>query len=484
MDETSTTRHWLDDPPTVGAILVAHNGATWLPKVLASFAHMFYAPTTWRVVDVSSTDGSADLLRDSFGAERITYAPSGTGFGEAVRLGLESMPRTDWIWLLHDDSSVLPGTLSGLLDTATSAPDIAAVGPKIREWPSLRRLLEVGLTITATGSRETGLETGEPDAGQHDRPRDVLAVNTAGMLIRRDVWDELNGLDPNLPLFYDDIDFGWRVARAGYRTRTAPTAVVFHAESSRRGTRTRTARRRAALGGAPGGDLHAARQHPDATLPVAVRPAVLRVAPAGRRPADRQGPRGGERRAPGAALGLHRIRSSSSRPGGGDGPTAKRPHREIRHLLAPFWLPYQHGFDMVRDTATALIKPEAVETVGRRSTTLDQAPDEAEDLDDGPSLLQRRPWLAAVLVLIVLSVIAGRGLFGGGLHGGALLPAPGSSAGWWGLLFGGAHDVGLPSDTLPPVFALPAGRALDAGVVPPRSRDHARRWCSRCRWPR
>ncbi len=113
MDETSTTRHWLDDPPTVGAILVAHNGATWLPKVLASFAQMFYAPTTWRVVDVSSTDGSADLLRDSFGAERITYAPSGTGFGEAVRLGLESMPRTDWIWLLHDDSSVLPGTLSG-----------------------------------------------------------------------------------------------------------------------------------------------------------------------------------------------------------------------------------------------------------------------------------------------------------------------------------------------------------------------------------
>ena len=164
-------------------------------------------------------------MRDSFGAERITYAPSGTGFGEAVRLGLESMPRTDWIWLLHDDSSVLPGTLSGLLDTATSATDIAMVGPKIREWPSLRRLLEVGVTVTSAGARETGLETGEPDAGQHDRPRDVLAVNTAGMLVRRDVWDELGGLDPDLPLHFDDVDLGWRLARAGYRTRTAPTAV-------------------------------------------------------------------------------------------------------------------------------------------------------------------------------------------------------------------------------------------------------------------
>ncbi len=454
MDETSTTRHWLDDPPTVGAILVAHNGASWLPKVLVSFAQMFYAPTTWRVVDVSSTDGSADLLRDSFGAERITYAPSGTGFGEAVRLGLESMPRTDWIWLLHDDSSVLPGTLSGLLDTATSAPDIAAVGPKIREWPSLRRLLEVGLTVTATGSRETGLETGEPDAGQHDRPRDVLAVNTAGMLIRRDVWDELNGLDPNLPLFYDDIDFGWRVARAGYRTMTAPSAVMFHAESSRRGTRIRTAgdvphweERRAAIY-----TLLANTPMPR-FLWQYVRlfcGSLLRVAGMliGKDPEAASDELLGLRSAyahPFKLMKARRRRRAS----------AKRSHREIRHLLAPFWLPYQHGFDIVRDTATALIKPEAVETVGRRSTTLDQAPDEAEDLDDGPSLLQRRPWLAAVLVLIVLAVVAGRGLFGGVLHGGALLPAPESSAGWWQLLFGGRHDVGLPSETLPPIFALP-----------------------------
>lgn len=454
MDETSETRHWLDDPPTVGAILVAHNGATWLPKVLASFAHMFYAPTTWRVVDVSSTDGSADLLRDSFGAERITYAPSGTGFGEAVRLALESMPRTDWIWLLHDDSSVLPGTLSGLLDTATSAPDVAAVGPKIREWPSLRRLLEVGLTITATGSRETGLETGEPDAGQHDRPRDVLAVNTAGMLIRRDVWDEVGGLDPNLPLFYDDIDLGWRIARAGHRTMTAPSAVVFHAESSRRGTRTRTA------GDVPHWEERRAAIYTllaNTPMPLFLWQyfrlfcgSLMRVAGLlmGKDPEAASDELLALRSAythPFKLLKARRRRRA----------TAKRSHREIRHLLAPFWLPYQHGFDMVRDTATALIKPEAVETVGRRSTTLDQAPDEVEDLDDGPSLLQRRPWLATVLVLIVLSLIAGRGLIGGSLNGGALPPAPGTSAGWWQLLFGPRHDVGLPSETLPPVFALP-----------------------------
>ena len=453
MDETPTTSHWLDAPPSVAAVLVSHNGATWLPKVIASLGDMFYAPTAWQVVDVGSADGSADLLRESFGAERVRLAPTGTGFGAAVKLALESLPRTDWIWLLHDDSSVLPGTLSGLLDTATSAADIAVVGPKIREWPSLRRLLEVGLTITATGNRETGLETGEPDAGQHDRERDVLAVNTAGMLIRRDVWDELGGFDGRLPLHGDDIDFGWRVARAGYRTRTAPTAVLFHAEASRRGTRRRSRSdvphwepRRAALytllvnTPMPRFLFQYVRLFVGSLL----RVIALLV---GKDPEAASDELLALRSAYVHPIRLIKGRRARAR-------TAKRPHREIRGLLAPFWLPYQHGYDVTRDTITALVKPEAVPTIGRRSTRPDESPDEAVDLDDGPSLLARRPWFAVVLVLVVLSVIAARGLFGAGLHGGALPPSPESANGWWSLLFG--RDRALQSGTmLAPAFAIP-----------------------------
>ncbi len=453
MGETAATSHWLDAPPTVAAVLVSHNGATWLPKVIASLGDMFYAPTAWHVVDVASTDGSADMLRDSFGEGRVSYAPSGTGFGNAVKLALESLPRTDWIWLLHDDSAPLPGTLSGLLDTATASPDIAVVGPKIREWPSLRRLLEVGLTITATGSRETGLETGEPDAGQHDRERDVLAVNTAGMLVRRDVWDELGGFDPRLKLHGDDIDFGFRVARAGYRTRTAPTAVLFHAESSKRGTRRRSRSdvphwepRRAALY-----TLLVNTPMPRFLFQY-VRlffGSLLRVLGLliGKDPEAASDELLALRSAYLHPLRLLKGRRNRAR-------TAKRPHREIKGLLPPFWLPYQHGYDMARDTITALVKPEAVATVGRRSTRTDDAPDEAIDLEDGPSLLTRRPWFAVVLVLVILSMIAGRGLFGAGLHGGALPASPESAYGWWSLLFDRGREL-HSAGVLAPAFAIP-----------------------------
>lgn len=454
-EEPEETRPWLSEPPTVAAILVAHNGAAWLPKVFESLGVMDFAPTSWNVVDVSSTDGSGELLRDAFGAERITYAPSGTGFGAAVALGLEAAPRADWIWLLHDDCAVTPGTLAGLLDEATKAEDIAVVGPKIREWPSLKRLLEVGLSITGTGGRETGLEPGEPDAGQHDRPTDVLAVNSAGVLIRRDVWDELGGFDAALRLYFDDIDFGWRVARAGYRTRTAPRAILFHAEATSRWNRRRTAGdvpasefRRAAmftlLANVSRGKF--AWQYIRLFFGTLLRVIGLLIAKA---PEE-----AGDELAALQAIYLHPGKLRAARQSRAK--TARRSAKEIRALFPHAWLPYQHGFDSLREVVTSMVRPETVDSGGRRSTTMDDGPDETHDLPDEPSIFVRSPWMSTVLVLIALSIVAGRGLFSGGLlHGGALLASPETAAGWWGLAFERWHDVGLGSSAFAPGFALP-----------------------------
>ncbi|MEH3033046.1 MAG: glycosyltransferase family 2 protein [Aeromicrobium erythreum] len=454
MEDEVPVRPWLADPPTVGAVLVVHHGGRWLPKVLASFAQMDVAPTAWRVVDVASSDRGADLVRESFGPDRVLYAGSGTGFGEAVRRGIEALPPTDWVWLLHDDAAVTPDTLAGLLDEATTADDVAVVGPKIREWPSLRRLLEVGLTITSTGARETGLETGEPDAGQHDWAEDVLAVSSAGMLVRRSVWDELGGFDPDLPLFFDDIDFGWRVALAGYRTRTAPNGVIFHAEASRRGSRPRTAgdpepweARRAAL--------HTILTNtrglrlPWAALRLAVG-TLLRVL--GYLVAKDPEAAGDELVALREVYGRPgRLRAARRRKAA----TVRRRHRDVKHLLAPAWLPYRHGLDAIREVAVALVRPETIETTGRRSTLGDTAPDEAEDLDDGPPLWRRRPWLVTVLLLVLGSFVSAGGLVGLGspLVGGALPPTPETTGAWWQLMVGRTPDVGLGSTDFPPTYA-------------------------------
>ena len=93
---------------------------------------------------------------------------------------------------------------------------------------------EAGITTDRAGRRLTGVEPGEIDQGQHDGSRAVLAVSSAGMLIRRDVWNQLGGFDANLPLFRDDIDFCWRAHAAGYEVRVITDAVVYHRELSAR----------------------------------------------------------------------------------------------------------------------------------------------------------------------------------------------------------------------------------------------------------
>ncbi len=218
----------------VTAILVVHDGAMWLPEVVASLASQTRPIDFTLAVDTHSVDTSSKLLRNARVAS-LTM-PRDTGFGAAVSAGLETLPKnsdkTEWIWLIHDDCAPQPSALVALLNAVEDRPQVAIAGPKLRGWYDRSHLLEAGVSIANNGARWTGLEPHEYDQGQHDGIREVLSVSTAGMLIRRDVFEELGGFDPNLTLFRDDVDLGWRAHVAGYSVIAATDAVAFHAEAA------------------------------------------------------------------------------------------------------------------------------------------------------------------------------------------------------------------------------------------------------------
>jgi GT2 family glycosyltransferase len=75
------------------------------------------------------------------------------------------------------------------------------------------------------------------DRGTFEQSTEVLAVSSAGALIRREVWDELGGYDPALPLLRDDVDFGWRVNRSGRVALCVPAARLRHVRAVSRDLR-------------------------------------------------------------------------------------------------------------------------------------------------------------------------------------------------------------------------------------------------------
>ncbi len=398
----------------------------------------------------------------------LVTAPAHVGYPTAVRQGLDHLepaaPDEDaWIWLLHDDSAPAPDALERLLARSTDQPGVDILGPKLREWPSLRRLLEVGVTLSGTGRRETGLERGEYDQGQHDRVREVLAVNTAGMLVRRSVLGEL-GLDERLGLFGNDLDFGWRAARAGHRTLVVPDAVVFHAEAAHRGVRhslpsgthARRGERQAALS-------TLLTNTSLAWLPFAwlrlllgtlLRALGLLLVRAPSEAVDEVSALARVYLRPDRIIAGRRARRR----------TATVSHREVRHLLSPWWVPYRHGLDFFSDVALALTHQATDLNAARRSRAgaveaaeTGPVPAEAQNLPEDNGLvarLLRSPLAGLLLVCVAVAVVAARGLVGGGaLAGGALLPAPERALDWWHTYLASGHALGTGS-------AAPAGPYL------------------------
>ncbi len=368
----------------------------------------------------------------------------------------------DWIWLLHDDVAPEPDALLRLIELAESSPTAAVVGPKVRDWDDPRLLVEVGLTIDHSGRKETGLEGSEFDQGQHDAVRDVLAVGSAAMLVRRDVWDELGGFDPRLPIFRDDIDFGWRANAAGHRVVVAPASRVRHARASSTGRR----RIRCAVGRASELD----RRHSLAVtlanvsalslvwnIPRLLVGALLRTA--GFLLTRQVHAATDELRAIGWNLrhvpSLIRARTRRLT-------TRKVKDREFRQLFAGRAARLRGYLEAAGDWLTGGAAEPGLAT-GGDDDDVTAPSDEIAVASRGSRALAvlRRPPVLLALALVSVSLIAARGLFGSGsLVSSLLLPPPDSAADLWSVYAAPVHDVGSGSAAAaPPWIALFAAAA-------------------------
>ncbi|KAA2260935.1 glycosyltransferase [Solihabitans fulvus] len=251
------------------AVLVCHDGDQWLRTALSALRRQRLRPRHVIAVDTGSIDRTPKLLADAAAApgpvrvpdggdavlDGVLTMPRGTGFGEAVRAAVDHAVARwgdpgQWVWLLHDDCAPEPDCLAALLTVAEVSPSAAVLGPLCLDWADPRLVVEAGVSTDASGHRQTGIGPTELDwsrlggqagtgGGDHrfEQSTEVLAVSSAGSLIRRDVWHELDGYDPALPMLRDDVDFGWRANLAGHLVLCAPVARMRHARAATRGQR-------------------------------------------------------------------------------------------------------------------------------------------------------------------------------------------------------------------------------------------------------
>ncbi|MGL4339205.1 MAG: glycosyltransferase family 2 protein [Rhodoglobus sp.] len=214
--------------PRVIAVLVALNGAQYLPRTLAAVAAQTRRPDATVYVDSGSSDSSARLLTEA-GPSTLVTTPGRRSFGDAVAHALKVMPPAtsddEWLWLLGHDNAPEPTALAALLGAVEVAPSVAVAGPKLMRLDDNNVIASFGETLTPYG-RSVSLVEDELDQAQHDLRSDLLAVAAGGMLVRRTVWLALGGFDPALPSVDAALDFSVRARLAGHRIIGVPTARV------------------------------------------------------------------------------------------------------------------------------------------------------------------------------------------------------------------------------------------------------------------
>jgi GT2 family glycosyltransferase len=218
----------------VGIVIVTYNSAAEIGPCLDT-ARATGAEVI--VVDNASSDATLEQVRQR-GATLIAN-PENRGFAAAANQGIR-LVGSDYILLLNPDA-ILQGGLEPLR-AACAAPGVAAAGGKLVDLHgtvqtgfSVRRLptpLVLGLEILAVNR----LWPTNP-ANWHyrcydlnyDEPAEVEQPAGAFLMIRRQVWEELGGLDEQFyPVWFEDVDFCRRARDRGYRVFYEPGVVAIH----------------------------------------------------------------------------------------------------------------------------------------------------------------------------------------------------------------------------------------------------------------
>ncbi len=213
---------------SVSIVIVTVNGLRFVQECLASILAGNTPECEIVVVDNGSTDNTPRQLREQFG-DRIRLIEIGANIGPAAarNRGVAAC-QGDIIGFLDNDTIVHPDWAKQALEVFQSDPTIGAVQCKLLLASDRRTIDYMGEYLGQNGFLVQYAPAGVIDDGRYDHPVEILAAKSAGMFIRKTVFNQIGGFDPDYFIFVEETDLGWRVWLQGYRVVLTPAAIVYH----------------------------------------------------------------------------------------------------------------------------------------------------------------------------------------------------------------------------------------------------------------
>ena len=231
---------------TAGVVVVSYKSAALTVDCLRSIAvERLTSALDIRCVVIDNASGDEPVVAAAIADHgwgdwaRVVVAPRNGGFAYGNNLGLKELERdgrVDFVHLLNPDTVLRPGAIDALVGFLQAHPRAGITGGVFEngdgsEWaiafrfPSLLGEIEQGVRLGLV-SRVLSGACVPMNMGASAAPADW--VSGASMMIRREVFDRIGGLDETFFLYFEETEFCHRAKRAGFEVWYVPASRVVH----------------------------------------------------------------------------------------------------------------------------------------------------------------------------------------------------------------------------------------------------------------
>ncbi len=220
--------------PDATISILNFNGKKYLEEYLPSLQHSSsrYLVHT-QVVDNKSSDDSLAYLKQQHSNIGLLELNENYGFAEGYNKGNIDI-KSKYTVLLNSDVKATDGWLDDILNLMEADESIGVVQPRIMSVTEPSKFEYAGAcggfldALSYPFCRGRIFDTVEEDNGQYDGITEVFWTSGAAMVVRTSLFNAAGGFDGDFFAHQEEIDFCWRIKRAGYRCMVCPSSVVYH----------------------------------------------------------------------------------------------------------------------------------------------------------------------------------------------------------------------------------------------------------------
>lgn len=228
-------------PPNLDIVIVDYNAGALIQRCLESLrAHVPSHVNLNRIVVVDNASNPPTEIPALSGELRVVLLRNehNQGFAKACNQGA-ALCSSEYLLLLNPDTELLANSLDlpvlflenpanaryGLVSIQLLGDD-GKVSQTCSEHPRVRHFVAKAFGLDRVAP--TRMPTGVLSGWDHAESREVEGLIGAFFLVRRDVWDQLQGFDERFFVYFEEAEFGYRASKAGMHSFFLSTAQARH----------------------------------------------------------------------------------------------------------------------------------------------------------------------------------------------------------------------------------------------------------------